>query len=98
MSIVPFTGKPIVSFDELDREMDAQEAAEAVRDGFEFDLENVEHRAKAINGALSTIDFTPCTGAEFWSVYTCPTGRQVAIEWARKAKAKIDDIVASYPG
>lgn len=79
---------------EIELEGEAQEAADDVREGPEIDFEDIRHRAHAVNGALSSLDITPVTGAEFWSVFDREPARSVYLAWARKSLAMLQDIVA----
>jgi hypothetical protein len=81
---------------QIERDAIAEEGAEEYRRAPEFDQANVRHRALAVNGALNSLDYVRCTGAEYWSVYKEKAARDTFIKWARAAKSTIDDIVAEY--
>jgi len=62
----------------------------------DFDPSNLQHRARAINGALSKFGFVSLTGREYWRVYGEVPGRDTFFSWVEKAKATIDDIYNEY--
>lgn len=96
--IIDATGRipKVPSFEELELEADAREAADNAREGDRYDAGKLKDRALAINGALNTFDFVPITGREYWQVYGRPSGREAFHAWALKAQAAINDIVAEY--
>lgn len=81
------------SYAEIETEGEAQEAADDVRDGPEIDLESLEGRAHAFNGALSTLDLIALSGREYWSVFRKDPAKIVYEAWVRSALAKLTDIV-----
>lgn len=81
------------SFEGLDRDNDAEDAAEDLRDGPQVDLDTVEGRAHAINGALSTLDLIEITGREYWAVFHKDPARTVYEGWVRAAHAKLTSIL-----
>lgn len=89
---LPPSGVP--SYSDLEREGEATEAADDLRNAPEIDLETVRDRARAVNGALSTLDVCPVTGAQFWDIFGKEPARGVYMEWARKSLAMLQDIVA----
>lgn len=86
----------VPTFEELEREADAREAADDIREGDRYDASKLEDRALAINSALNTLDFVQITGREYWQVYGRGVGRESFFQWALKAQATINDIVAEH--
>lgn len=87
------------SFAQMDMEADAQaaadEAADAVRGWPEIDVENnPEDRARAVNGAMSSMEICAVTGAQFWAVFDKEPARSLYLGWARTCSAMLQDIVA----
>lgn len=81
------------SFAELDRQIDAEQAAEDAHADPEVDLDTLKGRAHAINGSLSTIALISITGAEYWSVFNRDPARQTYAEWVRDSHRKLTDIL-----
>ena len=80
------------SFEQLDRQNDAaDDAADAIEE--EIDLDTVEGRAKAVNGALSVLDITEISGREYWSVFCRDPSKSVYAGWVRSAHAKLCDLL-----
>jgi hypothetical protein len=88
--------QPVLSEDHVAREAAAAEAAEAERGLEYFNAGKLEHRARAINGALNTFDFVLITGREFWQIYGRSPARETFFPWALKAQAAVNDIVAEH--
>lgn len=81
------------AFDLLDKESEADEAADEAREGPDVDLDTLEGRAHAFNGALSTLDIIALSGREYWSVFCKDPAKTVYETWVRSALAKLTDIV-----
>lgn len=96
--IIAATGRipKVASFEELECEADAKEAADDVCEGDRYDASKPKNRTLAINGALNTFDFVPISGREYCQVCHHPSGREAFHAWALKAQAAINDIVAEY--
>jgi hypothetical protein len=97
-NIISLNLSRLPTFEELERESEAQEAAEAVQHSNEYDPTSIKHRALAINGALNTFDFVDLTGVEYWSVYGSRPGQYTFYAWALRAQKTIANIVATFPG
>lgn len=89
LNVMPTEGK-------VERDLIAEEGAAEHRDAEEFDSTKVEHRARAINGALNTFDHVRLTGLEYWQVYGKSPARETFVAWVRAAKSTIDDILKEY--
>ncbi len=89
----------VPSFEQLDREAEAWEAAQDAYDAVmsgenEIDMDNPVDRARAVNGALERLDFIPITGAEYWAAYPGELNQNAFGGWARKSLSVLTDIVA----
>lgn len=96
--VIDATGRipKVPTFEEMEREAEAREAADDIRQGDRYDASKLKDRALAINGALNTLDFVQITGREYWQVYGRGVGRESFYQWALKAQATINDIVAEH--
>lgn len=99
--VVDATGRipKVPSFEEVEREAEAEEARQDAMEEEAFDPASAKDRALTVNGAACNIDYivTQCggiTGREYWAVYS--KNRTAFIPWIRHAHAVFTDILAEY--
>jgi ParB-like chromosome segregation protein Spo0J len=94
-NVVSLAGRQpaLPQFGDLDREIDADQARQESLEAGEEDVESVNGRAHAFNGALSTLDYIAITGREYWSVFDKDPAKTVYLQRVRVAHEKLSDIL-----
>jgi hypothetical protein len=61
----------------------------------EIDLGDVEQRAHAVSGALSTLDLVDIEPSEFWAVFSSAGLKSTNMDWLENALRKLQAIKAA---
>jgi hypothetical protein len=81
---------------EIEQQVAAADAGMTADELGTFEHSKIEDRALAITHALNTFDHVQITGKEFWKVYGKDPSKTRLIEWAKKARVAIHDIIEEY--
>lgn len=93
-NVVKLPPSNLPSFDDLDREIEADHARAEALATADIDMDDWRNKARAVQGAMSGMEISVVTGAQFWAVFHQEPARSLFLEWARTCSAMLQDIVA----